>query len=592
MRSRGLLIFCLALVTSLSSLQAAKSKIKVKAVTFEGNAHIAGAVLNDVMLTRPSRIFNPTYYQEVFLEDDLETLKSYYDGQGYQDMRVVDHRVEVDSLKMIARVWITLVEGDRTYIESIGFIGNNIHSDSLLLKVAKLKVGDPLVGENIEKATLRLLRFFADKGYLEADVDPVWKVNRDSDQAILDFTIKTGIRSSIGEIRLPKGGKTRSTVILRELEFSPGEPANYSHIIMSQRKLYLTGLFESVHIQPVASATGDSTLRDIQIDLKEKQAGELNFSIGYGSLERARIRSEFLQGNLKGKGNKLGVKLHWSSLLRGVETSFSNPMIWNTQWRGDFVLRAEQQFQPGYDLSRIATQPALMHKIEKRLTTVIALRNEIIELNNIKVLDSADVNAADVHSIRFRLTWDSRNNLFNPTEGLLVDWGNEIAGGPATSTNAFLKTTLKLASHHQILNNVVVASSIELGSLSSYGGNQRISLQERFYAGGPNSLRGYPYRLVGPVDASGLPQGGLIQFIWNVFEVRVPVYRSFNVATFGDMGNLWANRDLVDFKDLEKDVGFGLHYISPLGVIRLETAVPVGEESSKVQVYFSMGYAF
>lgn len=395
----------------------------------------------------------------------------------------------------------------------------------------------------------------------------------------------------VGEIDIRGAEKTRSNVIQRELDFKPTEIANYSRILSSQRKLYLTGLFESVYLQPIPNAS-DSTLRDIKVELNELKAGEINFSTGYGSIDRLRAKVQFFQGNIRGTAMKIGFSTQISSIQRGVEAQFTNPRIRDSHWRLDMTQSLEKRFQPSFDLFRVAFRVSLQRKLEKRLSITLSQRNENNELSNV-VVDTLDgALAADVHSLRGRLTWDTRDNLFNPTRGVLIDWSNEIAGGPVSSSNAFFKSNLRFTYQRPVFKAGVLASSMELGSLSSYGGNYRISLQERFYAGGPNSLRGFAYQSIGPLDAEENPQGGFVQFIWNVVEMRIPVYKSIRAAGFMDAGNIW--RDYTDIKDseLRKSLGVGLHYITPIGVIRLETAFPIDDVEKKPRLFFSMGYGF
>ncbi len=586
-------LFTILLIFLFSSGMAASKKdvFKVRKVEFRGNIEIDSQTLLKVILMRPSHLFNPVVFQEAILLDDLDALGTYYNRQGFLKAEILDPVITIDSTKRKVDISIQVEEGARARIEDLSFLGNDTYSDSTLLKVSGLEPGKPLIAPQIEKATLQLLRYYADRGYLEASVKPTTRLNDVKDKAFVDIVIVEHSQYKIGGVEIDGNDKTRSNVIHRELDFKTDEIANYSRILSSQKNLYLTGLFERVYLQPVPSLS-DSTLRDIHIELKESQAGELNFSAGYGSIDRFRFKIQFYQANLRGTALKIGLSTRLSSIQRVVEAQFTNPRIRGSRWRLDVTQGLEKHFEPSYDLNRIASRVALQKKIDRRLSITLSQRNELNQLSNV-IVDTLDgALAADVHSLRGQLTWDTRDNLFNPTSGILIDWLNEIAGGPVSSSNAFFKSNLRVTYQRPTFRGSVLASSLEIGSLSSYGGNYRISLQERFYAGGPNSLRGFAYQSVGPMDASSNPQGGFVHLIWNVVELRVPVYKSLQTAFFVDAGNVWRDRSELSGSKLRKDIGVGLHYITPIGVIRLETAYPINDEVTAPRVFFSMGYGF
>jgi len=586
-------LFAILLIFLFSSGIAASKKdvIKVKKVVFEGNSEISSQTLLKVILMKPSRLFNPVVFQEAILLDDLDALGTYYNRQGFLNAEILDPVITIDSTKSKVDISIPIEEGARARIEDLSFLGNDTYSDSTLLRVSALEPGKPLIAAQIEKATLKLLRFYADRGYLEASVKPASRLNDVKDKAFVDIVIVEHSQYTIGAVEIDGNDKTKSNVIHRELDFTTEEIANYSRILSSQKNLYLTGLFERVYLQPIPN-TSDSTLRDIHIELKEVQAGELNFSAGYGSIDRFRVKVQFYQANLRGTAMKIGLSTQLSSIQRGIEAQFTNPRIRGSRWRLDVTQGLEKHFQPSFDLNRIASKVALQKKLDRRLSITLSQRNELNTLSNVLVDTLDGALAADVHSLRGRLTWDTRDNLFNPTSGILIDWLNEIAGGPVSSSNAFFKSNLRVTYQMHTFKNSVLASSLEVGSVSSYGGNYRISLQERFYAGGPNSLRGFAYQSVGPLDASNNPQGGFVQIIWNVVELRVPVYKSLQAACFVDAGNVWRDYTEISGSKLRQDIGLGLHYITPIGVIRLETAFPINDEVTDPRVFFSMGYGF
>ena len=171
---------------------------------------------------------------------------------------------------------------------------------------------------NIEDAVVSLLSLCAEHGFLEASVTPSVQVNDSAHMALVDFSLHEGGRSRIGSIVISGADGCRPYVIRRELSFAEGDTVKYSELIGSQRRLYLTGLFESVFVRPAPPTGEDSTEREIRVEVKEKPSGELSFSVGYGTVEKVRGRTELSISNLAGTARKAGI---------GVENPQESPCV-------------------------------------------------------------------------------------------------------------------------------------------------------------------------------------------------------------------------------------------------------------------------
>ena len=592
---KDLLIIILILLLPGTMLAKKREHYRVHSVEFSGNKTFGKSALHKVILSRPSHFLIPVRYEEDIFVSDLDALKNFYQRRGFLKTDITEYTVVRDSLKMRVDIKISLEEGPRTVIDAITYLGNVSLPDSVLAKITKMKTNDPFDADVIEKSQLAILRYYADRGYIEAEIKPVWSLDNTALHAILDFNITEGQEYVVGHVFIKGLEKTQEYVILRELTLQPGDILNYSRILKSQRNLYLTGLFETVFIDPeVNDSDPDSAQQDLYVKVKENQAGAFNVSFGYGSVDRVRVRSEFLQNNLRGTSKKIGLSGQVSSIERLIQLSFTNPRIYSSLWRMDANLKYELQYQPVYDLKTYGSALAVQKQLDRYLSVTFSYRDEINELSNVKLDTLVGVSAADVHGIKLRIARDTRDNLFIPTKGTLVEWENEVAGGPVTSSNSFYRSVFKYRWFKPVFKKSVLGTAIETGFLTSLGGNQRISVQERFYSGGPSSLRGYAYREVGPHDINGYSKGGFYKLIWNVFELRVPVYKDLRVAFFSDVGNVW-----WDYQDIFKgewavDYGVGLNYNTPLGIVRIDFGVPAGSipVKDKVRFNFSMGYAF
>jgi len=135
---------------------------------------------------------------------------------------------------------------------------------------------------------------------------------------------------------------------------------------------------------------------------------------------------------------------------------------------------------------------------------------------------------------------------------------------------------------------------LDIGWLDASGEGENIPLHERFYAGGPNSLRGFDYQSVGPLDANRIPLGGRLHVVWNVLEVRQSLYKMIGGVLFFEMGNVWKKPEYFTLNDFRLVAGFGIRVNTPIGLARLDYGININKrpEEASGKLYFSMGHIF
>jgi outer membrane protein insertion porin family len=583
---------CLAVGESASAQQGKRPK--VNSVTYHGNATYDAARLEGLMLTRPSRFLATSrYHPDVFL-DDLETLVSFYRQNGFLQARIVDTVVTVDSLENRVNISIGLEEGVRTLVEGVTLFGNSSFPDTALMKLVGMSRNDPLRRPVIEDAVVKLLSLYAEHGFLDASVTPQVQVNDTAHLALVDFVITEGVSSRVGRIDISGNDRSQPYVIRRELVFSPGDTIRYSELINSQRRLYLSGLFESVFVRPAPPAEGRISDRKILVEVKEKPSSELAFSLGYGTIEKVRGRVELSTFNLAGTARKAGIELEANFIKQGATLSFSEPWTLGTRWKTDFSLIGQLRQEPAYHSEVIGGRVTVGRKLGARTTIATTYRLENTNLSKIDLTAPIEELDPRIRSLTLNLSYDSRDNLFDPSVGWYAKWSNEIAGSFLQGSDTFARLILVLKKFHPVDRNTVVASALELGWMEAFGESEQIPLSERFYAGGPTSLRGFRYQMVGPLEANGEPLGGRFKLVWNLVELRRSIYRMVGGVVFLEVGNVWSEPEAAKLTDLRADLGCGLRVNSPLGILRLDYGANLDRRPGEPEgrVFFSMGQAF
>lgn len=592
--ARIIMFLFLSTIAAFSLAFGGNNKIKVEKVEFEGNTVFSDSRLERLMLTRSSRFLSPSYYYPEVLEDDLENIIIFYQQNGYLEAMVSDYLVTIDSTTLRANIRITVEEGVLTTVGGVTVFGNTLFDDSTLFKKIKLTKGDPFKRGLIRDDQLTILSIYAEEGYLDASVRPDIKLNPETHVGFVDYVITEHNRFHIGEIIITGSAKTRPYVILRELLFKSGETIKYSLLLESQRRLYLTGLFESVFIRPQVSAAGDSSAKDILIELKENLSSEFNVSLGYGSEDKARTRVEVVTSNLVGTARKAGLNLSASFIRRSIEASFTEPRTFGTKWRTDVNSIFEYLEEPGYDVSSFEGRLTFGRSLGKFTNLNIAFKYEDARLRHVAVAEDIKTIDPRTRSIVLSLFHDTRDNLFDPRTGLYFEFTNEFAAAFLSGNNTFSRSIIDLKKFYEWNHKTVLASALEVGWIKHLGDLEEIPLNERFYAGGANSIRGFGYQLVGPLDENDIPQGGKFKIVWNVLEVRRALFKMFGAVLFVDLGNIWHRPDDFKINTLRIACGAGLRASSPIGILRLDYGINLDPTESEANdmVHFSMGHTF
>lgn len=569
-------------------------KLRVGSVNFEGNQAFSDRRLKGVMLTRPSGFLSRSYWYPDILNDDLENLVLFYQQNGYLEAKITDTLVTIDSTERSVRIDIRVSEGELTSVEGVGVFGNTVFDDTVLLQKSGIKAGDPFRRARIQEATLALLTLYANNGYLEAEVKPDVRINAETHRALIDFNIDEKDRFAIAEIRMEGLNKTRPRVVKRELLFRPGEVIRYSRLLESQRRLYLTGLFQSVFIRPQPPASGDSAKKDILIELQESDFTEFNVAAGYGSVEKVRGRIEVFNSNLAGTALKAGLTLRASFIGRGLEASFTEPWTLGLRWKTDLNFLLEYLEEPAFNLTRRGGRLVVGRSFGKRSNASLAYRYEDADLSNVQVSTIPEDIGTNLRTLTLSLIYDTRDNLFNSTRGTYAEWRNELAGSFLSGTDTFVRSTARLKYFYRLKPSTIIATALDIGWMDFFGTSKDIPLNERFYAGGPNSLRGFGYQLAGPLDAEGDPIGGRLKVVWNLLEIRQAIYRMIGLAIFADLGNVWTQPEDFRLADIRTSAGLGLRANTPIGIVRLDYGINLQPKKgeSRQRLYFNMGQAF
>jgi outer membrane protein insertion porin family len=193
-------------------------------------------------------------------------------------------------------------------------------------------------------------------------------------------------------------------------------------------------------------------------------------------------------------------------------------------------------------------------------------------------------------------TYDTRDNRIFPNKGLFISGTGELSGAKLGGTNDFMRGNGSIRWYQPIYKGIATKNYFRMGYIKSLN-NRVVPLYERYFLGGPNSLRGYYPRTVGPtVQIPSGPAGpdGTFNYggnkMWQAnVELELPLYTpaGFKAVAFFDAGNAYAEQDNFSLRHLKMNYGFGLRWISPMGPLRFEWGIPINRQPGEDSIVFN-----
>jgi outer membrane protein insertion porin family len=232
--------------------------------------------------------FGSAKFSESKYESDKEKVLDYYNSLGYRDAVIVADTTFPD-VKGNINVDIKVNEGSKYTFGNITWKGNTKYSDSLLNYLLGIRKGDTYnmelmnkrLGKQISMEGGDITSLYMDDGYLFFRVDPVeTAVYNDT----IDFEIRMteGPQAVYGTITISGNDRTKDYVIRRELRTVPGEKFSRADIIRTQRELGQLGFINAEKINPQVTPNADNGTVDINWEIEEKSADQLELSAGFG----------------------------------------------------------------------------------------------------------------------------------------------------------------------------------------------------------------------------------------------------------------------------------------------------------------------
>lgn len=514
-----------------------------------------------------------TYHEEAVQQDRFMIL-NYLQNEGYAD---ADVQIEVvEAAKNRINVIITADKGERYYFGDVTFSGNTLYSDEVIRSKILAKEGCPYSPDVLNQTVRALMDFYGRCGYIEAYINYIPKLNEGSNAFSIEITIEEGEPFRVGLIRVFGNCSTKTKVILHETLLTPGEVFNGERLKQTEMRLRNVGYFKNVNVYAVKSE-GPSVLpenyRDVHIEVEETATGHFGASAGGSSNEGFFAGANITEKNfniagipyilsdgltaLRGGGEYAHLAATFGTKSLSYTFSWTKPYFMDTPWTIGLDLEKSTNRYISDDYTLRTTGATLSFSYQYNVFTRAGIHYRIrysdddvkkhgckdeTDPNN-PALRSKEQKKADgiglTSAVGGYWAYDSTNHPLKPTCGFRSRFEEEFAGvgGDVFYVSfAYLNTW-----YYNLWDQAVFKSRLDLKFMQPINGQgfNEIPLDERFFLGGDETIRGYrPYR-PGPKlgKCSNDPKGGASLQFYSV-ELSRKLFSRMDGFIFCDAGYL------------------------------------------------------
>lgn len=600
-------------------------RVAIIDITFTGNDHYKKATLQKQMKTKRkwwlSWIVRTNVMKKEQWQDDLDKVREFYQNEGYIDMAIKDVKFDyVTAHEMYVR--ITIFEGKKYAVGKLDLQGNQLFPSADIRAKLKMVEGKTFGPKALDADIEAIRDYYGAKGYIDAQVNPVRQPNVETGQMDILYVIVEGDISYMDKINIRGNVKTKDKVIRRELAIKPGEIYDTVKIKRSKERIENLGYFSKVTTVPEPTEVPGH--KNLLLEVEEQRTGQLVFGAGFSSVDALVGFVEVSQGNFDlfnppfftGGGQKARLRMQIGTRRQDFMLSFTEPWFMDRKLALGFdIYRTDSQYNSVlYNESHTGFDVHLTKEIFPFTSGRIQYGFELVDIYDMDssapmVLQAEEGNRT-VSSVTGTITRDTRDSFLMPTRGNRTEVSLEVAGGPFQGDTDIYKPQIRSQQYipvpitwpTQDKKHVILLAGA-LGVVDSYGDSSRVPLFDRFFLGGPNNLRGFRYRDVGPkvghVDKTAVsdldePVGGR-SYAWATLEYIIPIIEKVRFAVFYDVG--FANLDAFDFgtSNYNDDFGFGIRLDLPIGPIRFDYGIPITTDKYNNRggrFNFNIGYQF
>jgi translocation and assembly module TamA len=457
----------------------------------------------------------------------------------------------------------------------------------------ELKLGERAEAAKVVSATTEATARFGRNGHPFAElVRRRAVVDHAARTMAVELAIDPGPFVRFGETTIEGLDRVETEAVRRELAWRPGEPFDTRKTAATRQTLSATRLFSSITLD-WPDAPGPDGRLPVRLHVEEAEHRTIGAGVSYSTSEGPGSKVYWSHGNLLGAGERLRLEGVLAEQRQGATATFRRPWFLDHRDQAlELAAEVEHEAVEAYEADTARISAIVERKLTERLKVSggLAYEHSVIEEEGGR-RRSDDFDLVDAP---LSLAYDGADDLLNPRRG----WRASLAVTPTVgvlNTDSRFVTIAPEASYYFPIDGEARHVLALRGQLGAILGESRsgIPASRRLYAGGGDTVRGYAFQLVGPLDENDDPIGGT-SLVAASIELRSRIYGDFGAVAFIDAGNVYEGSTPEFNEGVRVGAGVGLRYYTPVGPLRLDVAVPLDkrEVDDDFQIYVSFGQAF
>lgn len=630
------------------------SRARIRQINIVGNTKFKQKDIVDTFELKTPR-WNSWYkqndrYSKESLQGDLEKLRSFYQDRGYANFQIESAQVSIAPEKEDMYITVSVNEGEVYKVSDVKIAGNTKVPEPELRRFLLVQPGQ-IFSQKLVAATQELIQNrLGAEGYAFAKVDPVPKLDDAKQEVGMTFMVDPGKRVYVRHINFAGVNRTNDIVMRRQMRQLEGAWVSNIALERSKQRLQQLPYIEKVEFEK-NRVDGSDDLVDVDWTIKEGPSATLQGGIGYSASSSFILNGSYADSNFMGTGKRVAVELNTGRYQKVYSFSHTNPFTnvdelsrtWSLRYSdvtqfvsasSDFSSKTlSAGLEYGYPITEFQTirfGTTFQHAELLTNSTGSALQAQTwVQQNGKPYSRSAVSDYGDIYEF-----FGSKFNAFELTTGWFYQSLNRgLFPDRGTRTSVSLSSTIPGSAVEYYVANLDAIKYIPIwgrftGSArlqvaygNSFGDSTGLPPYRQFYAGGPDTVRGYRESRLGPKDNFGNPYGGNLLTTARA-EIILPVPQkwqtSARVSLFYDIGNVFSTNDDVKFfgkggspipvtykfkyDNLRHSTGLAVQWLAPLGIFRFSYALPLNAvkapegsvlySDEKEQFQFSVGQAF
>lgn len=595
-------------------------RLKINNVNFIGNTVYSNWDLKNAIANQHSYLswmLDIGLLNRDELQNDKIRLRDLYWNKGYLDFKVTDVKVEqTPDDPEYADITFTLFEGEPYKVGKITIVGNEKFSGEELRSELLLKPGE-VYDNRLERKDVDA---FNDKYSALGFADYFCQVIRVPDYKThtvdIEYRMKEGQIYTVHDINISGNTITKDKVIRRELAIQPGDPVDKNRIETSKSRLMGMGYFEEV--EAVAVSSGEPNTKNVDFNVKEKDTAHLKLGGGFSDSDSLLGMVELSQTNFditspdnyfRGGGQRARAQAMFGLDRMDLNLNFTEPWLFDMPLKLDVTGYMNEVIYEHWRERRIGAKVDLTKKIFDDFTSVTGGYKfgsvRVYKMDDWLTQDFLDEEGTDlVGATSLGITRDTRDSVMEPTTGYLLNFFSEATSQAFGASHNYYRLEGKASQYFNWKfwgeRMLIFHFGGKMGTISNFNNSGDVPIYERYFLGGGESLRGFPYRSVSStVNVAGdeIPWGGQSMMILTS-EVTHPIYEFIRGAVFCDVGNAWKNSYTYSPSLINMGAGYGLRIKVPYvnAPIKLDLAYPIVNNvdglDRKLRFHFNMGFTW